>query len=128
MKPATREWVAKAEEDYLAALDLSRRRKVPLWSSVCFHAQQSAEKYLKARLQEAGLRIPKTHDLEVVLNLLLGIEPLWLALTPASQRLTDFAVDFRYPGHDAQKAHAREALKDAKIIRQEVRISLGLRA
>ena len=39
MKPSTREWVAKAEEDFLAAQDLARRRKLPLWSSVCFHAQ-----------------------------------------------------------------------------------------
>jgi hypothetical protein len=30
MKPSTSEWVAKAEEDYLAALDLARRRKRPL--------------------------------------------------------------------------------------------------
>jgi HEPN domain-containing protein len=53
MKPSTREWVAKAEEDYLAALDLARRRKRPLWSGVCFHAQQCAEKYLKANKSHA---------------------------------------------------------------------------
>ena len=55
MKQATREWVKKAEEDYLAALDLARRRKVLLHNSVCFHCEQCAEKYLKARVKEAGL-------------------------------------------------------------------------
>src|ERR1035441_6136638 len=65
MKPSTREWVAKAEEDYLAALDLARRRKRPLWSGVCFHAQQCAEKYLKARMEEAGLAVPNA-DLDVL--------------------------------------------------------------
>jgi len=126
MKPAAREWVAKAEEDFLAAIDLSRRRKAPLWSSVCFHAQQSAEKYLKSRLEEAAQRIPKTHDWEVLLQLLLGIEPLWAALRPSCQRLTDYAVDFRYPGHHAQKTHDQQAVKDTKLIRRETRLSLGL--
>ena len=48
MKQATREWIKKAEGDYAAATILSRRRKVPLHDHVCFHCQQSAEKYLKA--------------------------------------------------------------------------------
>jgi HEPN domain-containing protein len=126
MKPSTRDWVAKAEEDYLAALDLARRRKRPLWSGVCFHAQQSAEKYLKARLEEAGLPVPRTHDLDVILNGLLTVEPLWAAFRAALQTLTDYAVDFRYPGHTANKSHARRALADCKSVRREVRTSLGL--
>ena len=47
MKPSTREWVSKAEEDYLAACALNRRRKIPLSNAVCFHVQQAVEKYLK---------------------------------------------------------------------------------
>ena len=126
MKPSTREWVAKAEEDYLAALDLARRRKRPLWSGVCFHAQQCAEKYLKARMEEAGLPVQRTHDLDVLLNHILPVEPLWGAFRPALQTLTDYAVDFRYPGHSASKSHARRALADCKSIRREVRTNLGL--
>jgi HEPN domain-containing protein len=126
MKPSTREWVAKAEEDYLAALDLARRRKRPLWSGVCFHAQQCAEKYLKARMEEAGLPLQRTHDLDQLLNYLLPVEPLWSAFRPALQILTDYAVDFRYPGHSANKSHARRALVDCKSIRREVRTNLGL--
>lgn len=126
MKPSTREWVAKAEEDFLAAQDLARRRKVPLWSSVCFHAQQCAEKYLKARMEEAALRIPKTHDLEKLLDELLTVEPLWAALRSATQNLTDYAVDFRYPGQDARKSHAKQAITDCKAVRAEARTSLGL--
>lgn len=63
MKSATREWVQKAEEDFLVALDLARRRKRPRVEQCLFHAQQCAEKYIKARMEEAGLRIPRTHDL-----------------------------------------------------------------
>jgi HEPN domain-containing protein len=126
MKQATRDWVKKAEEDYLAALDLSRRRKSQLHNTVCFHCQQSAEKYLKARIEEAGLRIPRTHDLESLLNILLQVEPLWAALRPALQNLTDFAVDFRYPGNEANKQDAQTAVRDCKAIRKEARLALGL--
>jgi hypothetical protein len=62
MKAATRDWCAKAEGDFLAAKALARRRKVPLHDQVCFHCQQSAEKYLKARLEEAGIHYPKTKN------------------------------------------------------------------
>jgi len=126
MKPATRECVAKAEEDFLSALDLARRRKRPVWSTVCFHTQQCAEKYLKARMEEAGLPIPKMHDLDVLLNQLLPLEPLWAALRPALQTLADYAVDFRYPGHTAHKPHAQRALRDCRAVRREARLSLGL--
>lgn len=84
----------------MAATILSRRRKVPLHDQVCFHCQQSAEKYLKARLEEANIRIPKTHDLEELLDLVLPLESLWSALRPALEKLTDFGVEFRNPGHD----------------------------
>lgn len=56
MKPITREWVDKAEGDYIAAQREVRARKNPVYDAACFHAQQCAEKYLKARLTEAGIR------------------------------------------------------------------------
>ena len=126
MKHVTREWIVKAEDDFLAALDLARRRKRPVWDAVCFHCQQAAEKYFKGRMHEAGMTIPKTHDLEALLNYLLPIQPLWAAFRPALQNLSDFAVDFRYPGKRATKSHARRALADCKAVRSEVRLSLGL--
>lgn len=126
MKAATRDWVRKAEGDYLAALALSRRRKVPLHDQVCFHCQQSAEKYLKARLEEAGIVSPKTHDLEKLLGLVMTIEPLWPSLRPHLKRLTDYAVNFRYPGSEATAQEAKTAIADCKAMRKEARIALHL--
>src|ERR1700691_65874 len=83
MKASTREWVLKAEEDFLAAAALNRLRKKPLWNIVCFHVQQAVEKYLKARLEEAGLSVPRTHDLLHLLNLATPIEPLWSSYNSA---------------------------------------------
>jgi HEPN domain-containing protein len=75
MKLLTREWVNKAEGDHNTARREIRARKLPNYDSACFHAQQCAEKYLKARLQEASFGFPLTHDLEVLLRLLLPLEP-----------------------------------------------------
>ncbi|MEI6564465.1 MAG: HEPN domain-containing protein [bacterium] len=77
MNPLTHEWVEKAEEDFEAARRLSRCRTVSLWNAVCFHAQQCAEKYLKAVLQESETAIPKIHHLPSLLNLFVIRHPLW---------------------------------------------------
>src|SRR5215213_1804421 len=98
MKRSTREWIKKAESDYQLALTLSRRRKLTFYDQACFHCQQSAEKYLKARLEEADIISPKTHDLKKLLNLALPVEPMWAALLPALTALSDYGVVFRYPG------------------------------
>jgi len=128
MKTSTREWIAKAEEDFATALTLARPRKRPLWAPLCFHAQQCVEKYLKARLNEASVLIPRTHDLEQLLNQALPLEPLWAAFRPALKRLTDAAVLPRYPGNVFTKTEAQRALKTCKAFRREARLSFGLPA
>ena len=126
MKASTRDWIAKAEEDFAAAVALARPRKRPLWSPVCFHAQQCAEKYLKARLNEASVQFYKTHDLEQLLNQLLPLEPLWAAFRPDLKRLTDSAILPRYPGNFFTKTEAQIALKTCKAFRKEARLSFSL--
>jgi HEPN domain-containing protein len=125
MKKSTREWIKKAESDYQLAVSLMRRRKVPVRDHVCFHFQQAAEKYVKARLEEAGVRFPKTHDIEQLVRLAVPIEPLWTALIQAGQQLSDFAVRIRYPGNEATAAEMKAAHRDAKAIRHEARTALG---
>jgi len=126
MKPLTQEWVEKAEGDFQVAAQIMRRRKERVFDAACFHAQQAVEKYFKARLCEAGVSFPKTHDLVALLKLLLPMEPLWSVFLPPAHLLEDYAVDFRYPGDTATLAEARLALKNCKNIRREVRASLGL--
>ena len=127
MKPSTLEWIKKAESDYQLALALSRRRKVTFHDQGCFHCQQCAEKYLKARLEEAGIRFQKTHDLDKLLTGLLPVEPLWSPLLPALLRLNDYAVEFRYPGSEASARDMKDAIKDAKAVRNEVRAAFALK-
>jgi HEPN domain-containing protein len=127
MKVVAHEWVDKAEADYSAALLLRRSRKKHSRDIVCFHLQQCVEKYLKARLEEAAIVYPKTHDLERLLNLAVAIEPMWASLRPAVAAITDYAVEVRYPGRSATPAETRALLKAAENLRGLIRQSLGLR-
>ena len=125
MKPLTAEWVQKAESDYRAAAQL-RRHEPALTNIICFHCQQCAEKYLKARLQEADLAFPKTPSLTALLNLVLPVEPLWEAFRDSARALSRYGVETRYPGEDVSAEEADEAFAACQSFRAEIRRSLGL--
>ncbi|MFI5381352.1 MAG: HEPN domain-containing protein [Tepidisphaerales bacterium] len=127
MTPTTREWVLKAEGDYDAVCILRRSRKPTRFDAICFHCQQCAEKYLKARLNEAGIPFSKTHDLGTLLALALPIEPLWAVMDVPLKRLTDYAVVSRYPGTTADRRAATDAFQAASRLREFARNSLGLK-
>ena len=121
-------WVRKAEQDYAAACALARRRKTPLPDVVCFHAQQCAEKYLKAYLVLHRTYFPKTHDLLELLDLAAPLEPSLALLKPRLQELRPYAVASRYPGEGATVAQSRLALRQLALIREQLRRLLRLRA
>jgi HEPN domain-containing protein len=126
MKKTTREWVRKAEKDYRAAARLAASRE-SFPDQICFFCQQSAEKYLKALLEELSRSIPKTHDLDQLSNLLLTFHPGLRSLRRGLLFLTDFAVDIRYPGNNASRREATSALRWAGRVREACRATLGLR-
>lgn len=76
-------------------------------NGVCFHCQQCAEKYLKALLEELGQPVPRTHNLDDVLTLLLPSHGTLRSLKRGLIFLTRFAVDTRYPGEDANTMSSR---------------------
>lgn len=125
MKPAARMWVEKAEADYAAARALRRSRKKYTRDIVCFHLQQCVEKYLKARLEEAAITFPRTHDLERLLDLALPVEPLWASFRPSIAMITDYAVQVRYPGRTTTPDEAKALLRTTARVRNIIRQSLG---
>ncbi len=128
MKKITLEWISKAEADFATAQREIDVAVDPNYDAVCFHSQQSVEKYMKARLQEAEITFIRTHDLTVLLDSLLDVEPEWEELRSDLNSLTAFAVDYRYPGEAAELAEATEALNTCRKVRSLVRIALGLEA
>ena|SRR5579859_3378443 len=126
MKKLTREWLQKAEEDLAAAKRLASG-KPPLINTACFHCQQAVEKFLKAFLQEFDLEIPKIHELDELLDLLLPKDATLEQIRPGLDDLTPFAVEYRYPGKKASARETRSSLKLAENVRHEIRARLGLR-
>lgn len=116
------EWIEKAENDIRnAVFTLKMRDRCPT-DTVCFHAQQCVEKYLKAFLVLKEINFKKTHDIEELVNLLPAkCRP---KLTPEEQRrLTDYATVTRYPGdyEPIPLAEARRAVSVARRVRNEMR-------
>jgi HEPN domain-containing protein len=120
MQAATSEWLKKAEGDYVTAQRECRARTAPNFDAACFHAQQSAEKYLKGYLQELKIPFPKTHDL-VRLVELVPAAPGLKGLRGSMAILSSYAVEFRYPGEGACREVAKEAIVLCRAIRAEVR-------
>ncbi len=125
MKRHTAQWILKAEEDIEVARTLAALAK-PKRDAACFHCQQAAEKYLKALLQESGLAVPKTHELEDLLDLLLPQDATLAPLRRSLRSLTPYAVNFRYPGVRATTRRMHAPLRQAERVRRELRARLGL--
>lgn len=125
MKPITAEWIEKAEADYATMLRESRVCDSPNWDGVCFHAQQCAEKYLKARLCEAGVSFGKIHDLVRLMHLVVSVEPAWKEFQRHLAYLSEFAVTYRYPGDSADKDMVLEAIEFCRQFRDAARDSFG---
>ena len=100
---------------------------MPNYNAACFHAQQCAEKYMKACLQEHDAGFEKTHDLVRLLSLLPENAALQ-ALKSDLSVLSAAAVEFRYPGEQATKELAKEAIDTCGAVRTETRSLLRLPA
>lgn len=110
-----REWLQRAR----AGLALAR---VPLpegafLEDLCFHAQQAAEKSLRAVLLPVGVEFPHVHSLHRLFDLLPASVPCPEALREA-ERLTDYAVQSRYPSDapPVSQDEYREALRLAAAV------------
>ena len=121
-----RAWTERAEEDFTLAKSALQRKK-PLVGGTCFHAQQCAEKYMKALLISKGADFPKTHDL-LMLNDLCSSAGIFLEMDARLlNTLTDYAVRTRYPGDSPTADDAKEALEIANSIRKFARAFLGVK-
>ena len=108
-------WLRRAREDLRAAAhDLTA--EPPLLDDVAFHAQQAAEKALKALLTWHDKPFRKTHSIEELGEACLAIDAtLKEAIDPAVP-LSEYAWKHRYPG-DAQSLTRDEADRAVTVAR-----------
>lgn len=108
MNRLTEEWIEKAEGDFHTALREHDAAKDQNYDAVCFHSQQCIEKYLKARLQEAGVNFDRTHVLPDLLNLALNVEPTWQTMQSSLSTLTPYQSFIAIPACPLQKRMLRK--------------------
>jgi HEPN domain-containing protein len=124
MKPETQELVQRAEEDWTGAHRLLQ--PPPLYNLVCFLAQQSAEKYMKAFLEEHNIPFPRTHDLVELLDLSGNLLPELQPFRSELAALTQYAVLPRYRSVALTQQEVDEAVRIAEHVRSVIRAKLGL--
>jgi HEPN domain-containing protein len=73
---------------------------MPSYDPVGFHAQQAAEKALKALLVRHQVRFGKTHEMGALLELAEQAVPGIRERLADAEALTPYAVDARYPGEE----------------------------
>jgi len=109
------EWLRHAHSD----LEIARVTPSPemLLEGLCFHAQQAAEKALKALLIALGIDFPRTHSIRRLLDLLttdLNVPET----VQETAGLTDYAVLTRYPGdlEPVTEEEYQEAIRLAEMV------------
>jgi len=90
------QWLFRAHEDIAVIDRLISADPQAYASSICFHAQQAVEKYLKALLAWQGVDFPRTHDVDFLLAECGKVTPGQFAAIDLKS-LTDFGVSVRYP-------------------------------
>jgi HEPN domain-containing protein len=92
------EWITKADEDFEFAL-INQKEGRSFYAQICFHFQQSAEKYLKAFIIANELEFRRSHELPLLLNICLSKDPSFKELREDCEYLTTFYIETRYPVH-----------------------------
>ena len=120
MNEVVREWVDKAEGDFVTAGRELAVTDRPNYDAVCFHAQQCVEKLIKAILIAKGSVPPRTHDLVWLSELMASVLESWSWPLEDLRLLDRAAVEFRYPGEAADKEEAEEAFALASLLRNKL--------
>lgn len=119
------DWMHKAENDRKTALALLSLEATPS-DSICYHAQQMAEKALKALLIYRSVKFQRTHDLDILLDTLN--DPDFEPYRTNTPLLASYAVDARYPGDyvEPEREEAAEAVRVAIEIFDLVTRKIGM--
>jgi HEPN domain-containing protein len=116
------QWVERADEDFLTAVRLLDDQDKRFRRAIVYHAQQAAEKYLKALLARHQIEIEKTHVIGRLLRRVAGVYPELAASLSDADELTQFVAETRYPGDTTEllPGAERDAVELARRVRDAV--------
>ena len=95
-KEYLKKWLLKANEDIAVIDQLSKNQPGSYTGAICYHSQQSVEKFFKAFLVFNNVDFRKTHDLDYLLNECLKIDKKGFTDIDLKS-LSDYGVSVRYP-------------------------------
>jgi HEPN domain-containing protein len=122
-----KQWLSIADEDLRLAehaMTLPYKEEPP-YRLIAYHAQQCAEKCLKAYLVYCGVDFPYTHNISILLEL-CSERATWTAELRDAEQLTLYSITTRYPGEDQEvtETEAKRAIELARQVRTQVRTDL----
>lgn len=119
------QWLDKAHKD-LQVAGILLRGEFEDYENVGFHAQQAAEKFIKAFLVRHQIEFPKTHNIALLRQLVAQVDQDTAGLLAPAEALTPYGVEFRYPGDLIPLSHdqGENALRLAEQVRDIVLKSL----
>jgi len=109
-------WIKRAEHDFKDATVFLRRQESFARKMVCFHCQQTAEKYLKAFLVLHATAFPKVHDLRRLLRLCMKFEPTLESYSDSFEILRPYSVHFEEPIDEAEAKLAVETITNIRSV------------
>ena len=121
-----KQWLNYAEDDYKAANELL---KAKLYNLVCFHSQQSIEKYLKAYLIYNGINPPRVHHLITLIRIISKFSDAFDEFIDDIKTVDMYYIPSRYPDAPIgslpdgmpNEDDAKKALEIADNIRKRIK-------
>jgi len=110
-------WLRRARSD-LRLGEVALNTPGVMLEDACFHAQQCPEKALKALLTRLNIPFPRTHAIDVLLDLLTKAGIDIPSRIDEAFTLTQYAVQTRYPGE--WETINREEAEKALLVASEV--------
>jgi len=115
------QWLNKGKDDLRVAEYLSAMHHPTPDEIICFHCQQSAEKYLKAFIFSHDIEPDKTHDLEYLLEICQKYNTEFSILLSKVDILNRYSVLPRYLNElEISNEDMKTALSYAKSIQEFV--------
>jgi len=120
-KEILQQWLDKGNDDLRSAEYLSTMHNPTPDEIICFHCQQSAEKYLKAFLFSNDIEPDKTHNLKDLLEMCKKYNTEFSTLLSEAFILNRYSVLPRYPNEiEISNEDRKTALSYAKKIQEFV--------
>ena len=120
IKKRVREWLQHADEDLRLARHAFKLRSGVPYKLIAYHAQQSAEKCLKAYLVYKKIDFPYTHNISLLVEM-LAPSAGWSNDLLNVRVLSAYAITARYPGKErVTKQEALRAVSLAETVRKTV--------